>query len=165
MSTIPRNVFETVLQLILKKRFPEIEQLSDEQCNALFGFINREDVFAILPTGHGKSIIFQLLADFCKELNAKAYPYPENAIILVICPLNSLVDSHIRELRSRDISACALTGDFVESEIFQGKYSYVFTSPESLIQNEKWRDMLKSELYQTNVFAVVADEAHVVPKW
>ena len=42
--------------------------LTEHQRKALLAVINRKDVFAILPTGHGKSIIFQLLPDVCKYL-------------------------------------------------------------------------------------------------
>ena len=58
MGFISKSIFEDILSLVLENRFPDIEQLSDKQNEALFGILNREDVFAILPTGHGKSIIF-----------------------------------------------------------------------------------------------------------
>jgi len=166
MSTITRNLFQEVLSLKLESRFPEIEQLTDAQDKALFGLINREDVFAILPTGHGKSLIFQMLPDLCQELFLRGFAYSRNAIVLVVCPLNSLIDSHIRELHSRGISASSLTGEDVdETGILAGKYSFLFASPESFLENERWRNMLRSNVYQNNVFAVVTDEAHVVPKW
>ena len=52
-------------------------------------------------TGHGKSIIFQCFPDHCRELFLRRFPYPSNAIVVVVCPLNSLVKSHIRELHTR----------------------------------------------------------------
>ena len=70
----------------------------------------------------------------------RGFAYPRNAIILVICPLNSLVDYHIRELHSRAITATSLTGDLLEKEILRGQYSYVFASPESILQNEKMEE-------------------------
>ena len=51
------SIFEDILSfIVLENRFPEIEQLymSEPQNEALFGILNREDNFAILPTGHGK---------------------------------------------------------------------------------------------------------------
>lgn len=68
----------------------------------------------IADSGHGKSIIFQLLVDFCKELNLRGLPYPIKGIIVVVFPWNSLVDSHVRSLESRGISATRLTGDVDE---------------------------------------------------
>ena len=106
MGFISKSIFEDILSLVLQNRFADIEPLSDPQNEALFGILNLEDVFAILPTGHGKSIIFQCLPDLCRELFLRRFPYPSNAIVVVVCPLNSaLVMSHIRELRTRGITA------------------------------------------------------------
>ena len=67
-------------------------------------WVSLSNVFTILSTGHGKYIIFQSLPDVCKYLSLRGYSYPRHAIILVVCPLKSLVDSHIRELRNRGVS-------------------------------------------------------------
>lgn len=163
---LSESYFDTIAPLILENHFPEIDQLKNKQNDALFALLNREDVFTILPAGHGKSIIFQLLGDFCHDLSLRGYDYPRNAIVLVICPLKSLIDSHIRELHYRGITATSLTGDEInESGISKSKYSYVFASHEAILQNEKWQKMLESDVYRANLFAVVTDEAHIVPKW
>jgi len=41
----------------------------------------------------------------------------------------------------------------------------MFTNPEKLILDEKWRKMLQTTVYQKNLFRIVTDEAHVIPKW
>ena len=101
------GIFEDILSLpeVLQNRFADIEQLSHPQNEALFGILNPEDVFAILPTGHGKSTIFQCVPDLCREFFLRRFPYPSNAIVVVVCLLNSLVKSHIRELHTRGITA------------------------------------------------------------
>ena len=100
------SIFEDILSfIVLQNRFADIEPPSDPQNEALLGILNSEDVFAILPTGYGKSIIFQCLPDLCRELLLRRFPYPSNAIVVVVCPLNSLVKSHIRELHTRGITA------------------------------------------------------------
>lgn len=104
------------MSLVLENRFPDIEQLSDPQNEALSGILNREDIFAILPTGYGKSIITQSLPDLCRELFLRGFPYPGNAIVVVVCPLNSLVKSHTREQHTRGITAPSLTGDDVNED-------------------------------------------------
>ena len=81
--------------------------LTEQQKKALFAALCRTNVFTILPTGHGKYIIFQLLHDVYKYLSLRGFSYPRHAIILVVCPLKSLVDSHIRELRKRGLSQAA----------------------------------------------------------
>ena len=132
------SVFEEILASVLEERFSEIESLTEHQRQALLAVINRKGVFAILPTGHGKSIIFQLLPDVCKFLCLSIYLYPHHTIILVACPLKSLVDSHLRELRNRGISAASLSSEDVdENNLLKGTYSFVFDRPESFLQNEK----------------------------
>ena len=96
---ITEEVFNSILSVALEERFKDIETLSEEQKTSLIALLNKKDVFAILPTGHGKSLIFQLLPDLCRQLFLRGYPYPRNAIVVVICPLRSLVDSHILEPR------------------------------------------------------------------
>ena len=65
------------------------------------------------------------------------------ATILVVCSLKSLMDSRIHELQNRDISAASLNSeDADENNLLKGAYSFVFGSPESFLQNEKWRNML-----------------------
>ena len=96
MDYVSESVFEEILASVFEEHFPEIESLTEHQRKALLAVIN--DVSAILPTAHGKLIIFQLLPDVCKYLCLSGYSYPHHVIILVVCPLKSLVDSHLREL-------------------------------------------------------------------
>jgi len=121
-------------------------------------------VFGILPTGHGKSIIFQLLPDVCNIYTCQAIHIPCHNFGCVSTEVS--VDSHTRELRNRGISAASLSSEDVdENNLLKGAYSFVFGSPKSFLQNEKWRNMLRSDVYQDRTFAIVADEVHVVPKW
>ena len=46
-----------------------------------------------------------------------------------------------------------------------GKDTLVFISPEAIIGGCMWREMLRSQIYQENLVAVVVDEAHCVEKW
>ena len=52
-----------------------------------------------------------------------------------------------------------------ETEVCEGKYQLVFLSPEALLTNPMWRDMLQSPVYHSNLVALVVDEAHCVKKW
>jgi hypothetical protein len=57
--------------------------------------------------------------------------------------LNSLVESHIRELDNIGVKACSLSGENIDEEgILAGHYSFMFTSPEAIINNGKWCKML-----------------------
>ena len=62
---------------------------------------NCHDVIAVLPTGFGKSLLFQLLPDF---LPVKG----EKNIVLVVCPLNSIIEDEFKVLKDRGVSADVL---------------------------------------------------------
>jgi ATP-dependent DNA helicase RecQ len=93
----------------------------------------------------------------------KTHNFPEKPILIV--PLNSLIDSHVRELRKRGFSVTSLSNEEDEQAILDGEFTFVFCNPESIIRRAKWRDMVSSEIYQANLLAFVTDEVHVVPKW
>ena len=64
------------------------------------------------------------------------------------------------------ISCTCLSGDDADQDgAFAGRYSFIFANPEALILNGKWRKMLQTPVYQKNIFGIVANEAHVIPKW
>ena len=50
-------------------------------------------------------------------------------------------------------------------EICEGKFQLVLMSPESILMDLMWRDMLQSPVYQDNLVAVAMDEAHCVKEW
>ena len=125
MDVVPERIFEEILTSVLDERFPEVESLTEQNKKAFFAALSRKDVFTILPTGHGKSIIFQLLPDVCKYLSLRGYS-PRHAISLVVCPLKSLVDSHIRELRNRGLSATILSSPDVDDQNLVSRCIYNF---------------------------------------
>ncbi|CAB4010341.1 Werner syndrome ATP-dependent helicase-like [Paramuricea clavata] len=146
--------------------FPNIKELKAVQEDAIISFVRRRDVFGVLPTGYGKSLIFQLIPGICRYLNKTGFPYPSNPILIVICPLNALIESHLKELSACGVSACSLSDGSVNiDDLIAGKFSIVLASPEAIVDNTKWRNMLQEPLFQENIFGLVTDEAHVVPKW
>ena len=167
-NLISREDFDAAVKTVLKC-FAGVTKLNKHQDNALFQLIHRHDVFAILPTGFGKSLIFQLLPSLCLELNLMGYDsFPQKCVVLVICPLVALIESHMNELKKRGISCVYLSGIINQQEnmeVLDGKYSFIFTNPETIIMNEKWREMLQSPIYRKRLVAIVTDEAHVIPKW
>ena len=46
-----------------------------------------------------------------------------------------------------------------------GRAQLVYISPEQLLRNLQWREMLRSDVYQRNLVSFVIDEAHTVSKW
>jgi ATP-dependent DNA helicase RecQ len=130
-------IYKEALAATLKTHFPGIEYLKPQQEDAIIKFMQRRDVFAVLPTGWGKSLIFQIVPAVCSHFHDIGLPFEHKAIVLVVCPLNSLVESHMRELDKLGMKACSLSGENIDEEgILAGRYSFVFTSPEAIINNE-----------------------------
>ena len=50
----------------------------------------------------------------------------------------------------------------VKSGIFKGEYSLIFFTPELLLQERRWRDLLNSKIYVHTLTGFVVDEAHCV---
>lgn len=148
-----RSVLETI---------PNIEELKPEQEACLRNFMEGKDVFGLLPTGFGKSLIYQLAPLVAKKLgkpNANANP-----VVVVVSPLLALIEDQIKEAGIMGITAGQL-GISDDQDIINGKFSIVFGSPESWILNSKWRGMLSSKVYQDNIIGIVVDEVHVTYKW
>ena len=117
--------------------------------------LERKDVVALLPTGGGKSVCFQvpgLLMD---------------GITLVISPLIALMQDQVQQLRSKNIPALSVHSGMRRYEIdialdncIYGKYKFLYLSPERLqteIFQERFRKM--------KVSFVAVDEAHCISQW
>lgn len=114
-----------------------------------------KDTFALLPTGGGKSICFQIPA------------LMKPGICLVISPLVALMKDQIANLQQRDIKAIALTGGISADETINlldncqfGNYKLLYLSPERL-QSDWVLERIKS--LPINLIAI--DEAHCVSQW
>ena len=144
-------------------------KVTAQQREGIVNYIQRKGILSVFPTGYGKSLLFQLLPDIhvCRALDTMGYTScPKKAIILVICLLNVLIESHMKELRQRSISCTCLSGNDADQDgAYNDDYSFVFANPEALVLNEKWRKMIQTPVYQTNLFGIVADEVHVIPRW
>ena len=120
------------------------------------------DVYVNLPTGYGKSVVFQALpmvfalVDRC-----------EKNIMIVISPLINLMKDEVHGLSLLGVSTTSLI-DISLAEIKKvesGEFSIIYGSPESWLGDIRWRRMLASETYKSNVRAVAVDEAHVICHW
>ena len=98
-------------------------------------------MFAVLPTGCGKSLIFQIVPKVCSYLHDRGLSYPKAAIVVVISALYALIDSHILELKEHGIPACSLADDDLLGDDV-ASHSIVFTGPELIVREEKWRKVL-----------------------
>ena len=114
-----------------------------------------KDVLALLPTGGGKSICFQIPA-MAKE-----------GICIVISPLIALIQNQVGNLKERGIKAIALTGgihfdevnDLLDNCVF-GNYKFLYLSPERLQQ-----EIVRERIQKMNVNLIAIDEAHCISHW
>jgi len=114
-----------------------------------------EDSLALLPTGGGKSICYQVPA-LCQE-----------GLCLVVSPLIALMKDQVNQLKQRNIPAAAVYAgmsrrevDIVFENACNGAYKLLYLSPERL-QTDLARERIKR--MQVNLLAV--DEAHCVSQW
>lgn len=114
-----------------------------------------KDVLALLPTGGGKSICFQVPG------------LARDGICIVISPLIALMEDQVQQLQQRGIKAKALTSgmSFREIDITLdnakfGGIEFLYVSPER-IQTRLFQERVK----QMNVGLFVVDEAHCISEW
>ena len=117
--------------------------------------INGKDVLALLPTGGGKSICFQI-PGIARE-----------GLTLVISPLISLMQDQVNNLEQKGFKAKAITSgmnhrqiDLVLDNARFGGIDFLYTSPERI------QSKLFSERYKSMpVSLIVVDEAHCISEW
>ncbi|MEN9398928.1 MAG: hypothetical protein RL632_29 [Bacteroidota bacterium] len=139
---------------ILKKYwgFDHFRPLQEEISDAV---INGHDVLALLPTGGGKSVCFQV-PGLARE-----------GLTLVISPLIALMQDQVEQLENRGIRAKALVSGMSYREIDIaldnarfGGLDFLYTSPER-IQSK----LFKERFQRMNIGLIVVDEAHCISEW
>jgi ATP-dependent DNA helicase RecQ len=118
------------------------------------------DILAIMPTGGGKSLCFQLPALL------------QPGVTLVVSPLIALMQDQVRLLQDNGIAATyinsSLDGREVAARIAnlcRGEYKLAYLAPERLLQPEFMSGVL-SRVHETHgICAFVVDEAHCVSEW
>ena len=77
--------------------FENVHDLSKQQSAAIKSFTSGTDPFVSLPTGHGKSLIYQLAIPLAKELrkHSRLFSLPIRPMLLVVSPLNALIDDQM----------------------------------------------------------------------
>lgn len=117
--------------------------------------INGRDVLAIMPTGGGKSICYQIPSLIL------------DGITIVISPLISLMKDQVDTLNSTGINSAFLNSSlstYEFNEIMNGiennKYKIIYVAPERLLSNEFITAITKIKIAQ-----VAIDEAHCVSQW
>ena len=134
-------------------------ELKPVQRKAVQSLLGGNDVLAVLPTGFGKSLIFQLFV-VAASLDRK-----EQQTVLVVCPLKNIIDDQIAEAQSMGILAVSAV-DASEEELRPAKFQLIFGSAQKVIET-RFLDVLKdngSSLHG-KLAAIVIDESHTVEMW
>ena len=143
--------------------------LKAQQREAVKHVWDGKDVFVLLPTGFGKSIIYEVLP-FLFDFKLERVHGQTKSSVIVASPLVSLMADQVSSLRHRGVEAaimsskCATVANFLATERDFHTSSFLFGSPEALISS-KWREHIDTPMVADRIVAVVIDEAHCVSKW
>lgn len=117
--------------------------------------LQKENVLALLPTGGGKSICFQVPA------------LAQEGICIVISPLIALMQDQVNNLKAKGIKAMALASGISYEDLdkqldncIYGNYKFLYLSPERLQQ-----EIVLARIEQMPVNLIAIDEAHCVSQW
>ncbi len=142
------------IEEILKKYwgYDSFRPLQQDIINAV---IDGKDTLALLPTGGGKSICFQIPA------------MAKDGLCLVVSPLIALMKDQVENLKQKGITALSVYSgmSFIEvkktlQNAAYGNYKFLYVSPERLETN-----LFLEFLPAMNINLIAVDEAHCVSQW
>jgi ATP-dependent DNA helicase RecQ len=140
----------------LRRYFPTLRAFLPGQRESLEAVLGGRDVIAVLPTGGGKTLVFQLAGLLL------------DGTTVVATPLLALMHDQVRRLREDShLPVAALSGNLrgVEREqvlhdLADGAYGFVFSTPEQLSRPD-----VRAALGRCPVDLFCVDEAHCISEW
>lgn len=143
----------------LKRNFG-FESFRAGQAEVVHDALAGRDLLAVMPTGGGKSLCFQLPAIM------------RAGVTLVVSPLIALMQDQVRLLTQNGIAATFINSSLPGSEVAarlralrQGEYKLVYVAPERLLQPDFLSQTLAPVQSAHGLTAFVIDEAHCVSEW
>ena len=125
------------------------------QQDIILSVMEGNDTLALMPTGGGKSICFQVPA------------LAKDGICLVVSPLIALMKDQVEHLRAKGIPAVAIVSGMSKNEIdialdncIYGKEKFLYLSPERLSS-----DIFLARLQKMKINLIAIDEAHCISQW
>lgn len=144
---------ETPLSIL--KKYWKHSQFRPLQTDIIQAALNGQDVLALLPTGGGKSVCFQVPALL------------RDGLCIVITPLIALMKDQVEQLKRREIEAIAIHSamskqqiDILLNNCIYGTVKFLYVSPERL-----HAELFVERVKQMNVGLIAVDEAHCISQW
>ncbi|CAM3059088.1 ATP-dependent DNA helicase RecQ [Filibacter tadaridae] len=141
------------IHTVLKNKFG-FDQFRPGQEQVIQDVLEGKDTIAILPTGTGKSLCYQLPG------------YVLNGSVLVISPLVALMEDQVANMKrygeKRVIALNSFLNYTEKKQITANleRYKFIFISPEMLL-----RKSVKNSIERLNLSLIVVDEAHCISQW
>src|SRR4051812_32373332 len=143
----------------LKQRFG-FDSFRPGQQEIVRDILQDHDVLAIMPTGGGKSLCFQLPALL------------RQGVCIVISPLIALMQDQVRQLQDNGIQATFINSSLERGEVSRrlarlerGELKLLYVAPERLLQSGFEGDVLPRLQATHGISSLVVDEAHCVSDW
>ena len=96
---------DSVLEDVLRSRGQGNLILKPRQKEALQSIVFKgQDCLIVLPTGYGKSLIYQMLPSLFDKISARNLSSKDKSIVIVVSPLNALIDDQINKLKSAGVN-------------------------------------------------------------
>jgi len=137
------------------KQYWGYDRFRSKQEEIITSIVSRKDTLALLPTGGGKSLCFQVPALMMEGL------------CVVVSPLMALMYDQVNNLRKRGIEAYSVSSAMQSREIDRvldncvyGSVKFLYISPERL-RNELFIERFR----KMNVSMIAVDEAHCISQW
>ena len=141
--------------LTLLKRYFGFTSFRPLQEEIILGSLAGKDVFALLPTGGGKSLCFQLPA------------LAQDGLTVVVSPLIALMKDQVDALQAAGVPATFLNSSLNADEsrkrlrgLHNGEFRLLYAAPERLMLSG-----FLSDLQKWNVKLIAVDEAHCISEW
>lgn len=143
MGAVEVDVVESALRDVNLSSGREIV-LKPEQESVVRALLADRDVMAVLPTGYGKSLIYQMF------VRAKNYELNGNAAILVISPLKSIIEDQLQEMELLGYPAKDLA-NLSNDDIRRCNFKIVFATAEK-VKEKPFQAMLMDSKSKFSLF-------------
>lgn len=151
----------TITPKLILNKFYGYNNFRKGQLEIIESILSKKDTLAIMPTGGGKSICFQIPAIVFSQSIEK----PQ--LTIVISPLISLMKDQVDTLNNKGIKACYINSSLskkIQKENFklisQKKIKILYVSPERLSSKS-----FISLIQKVDIAMIVVDEAHCISQW